>query len=104
MDIDLARASREELLAVIAAQAEELATLRTRIAELEAALGRAEGKARQPQVKPSVPAPAVPKPKRRPRAHGYGRPRSAEVTQRVQHVLATCPECGELLTGGWVHR
>src|SRR5262245_53998956 len=102
--MELESVSREHRLAIIAAQASELATLRARIAELERAVARAASPARRPKVQASVAPGATPKPARKRRAHGYGRARSQMPTRRVRHVLARCPACGEPLTGGWVHR
>ena len=40
---------------------------------------------------------------RKPRPHGFARRRMTP-THRVEHALASCPECGTGLTGGWVQR
>ena len=40
---------------------------------------------------------------RKPRSHCYARQRMAP-TERVEHALAACPECGTDLVGGWIQR
>jgi hypothetical protein len=92
--LDLSQASRDDLLALIAA-------LEQRIADLERRLGSSKGqgvpgtKAQQASASPKQPR------KRRPR--GFARTR-ATPTARVVHVVSHCPDCGTRLQGGWVHR
>lgn len=106
---DLQQASREELLAVVAAQhalIEQLQatveSLQARVRELEKRLGSGSGQG-MPGLKPhSVPADAPKRPRKR-RAQGYARKRSRP-THGVEHALDQCPVCGSGLVGGTVHR
>ena len=125
--LDVYRASREELIAVIMRQREqiadleqqlgrqdaELATLRIAVSQLHdrvgvllAALDPATSD--DPPVRPSgMPglkptrrdAPAAPPPPRKRRARGYGR-RRLRPTARQVHALAQCPHCQTALRGG----
>ncbi len=108
-ELDLATVSREALLAIIAQQqtsiTEQQATitqLQQRVAALEARLntrnspGMPGNKPRSAQRPPSKAA-------RRRRPHGFARVRMAP-TQRVEHAVEVCPDCGTHLVGGWVHR
>ena len=130
--LDLYRASREELIALILCQREqiadleqrlgrqdaELATLRIAVSQLHDRVGvllaaldpaashdppvRPSG---MPGLKPTPPraAPATPPPPRKRRARGYGR-RRLRPTARQVHALAQCPHCGTALRGGTVKR
>ena len=107
---DLTTASREELLAVIAAQqamlthhTKVIATLQQRIAYLEQRLGSSGG-AGVPGTKPvrGQRSKARGRPRKR-RERGYARLRLAP-TATVTHAAAHCPDCGTRLLGGWVHR
>jgi transposase len=102
-DVDLTTATREELLAVIAAQQATIATLQERVAVLEKRLGAGGGKA-MPGTKPAAAtrSKASGRPRKR-RAHGFARRRSRP-TARVVHAADQCPDCGTRLRGGWVHR
>ena len=40
---------------------------------------------------------------RKPRPHGFARPRMAP-THRVEHAVETGPDCGAGLAGGWTQR
>jgi transposase len=99
--IDLAGASREDLLAVIAAQAQVIATLQGRIADLERRLGSSGGQG-VPGIKPPQRSKASGRPRKR-RDRGYARVRMAP-TATVEHAAETCPACGTRLAGGWVKR
>lgn len=108
---DLTRASRADLLAVIAGQQATIATLngtvatlQARIAELERRLGSSGGKG-MPGTKPAsaTRSKATGQPRKR-RNRGYARMRSQEPTQRVVHAADYCPDCATPLTGGWVAR
>ena len=101
--VDLAAASREELLQCISQLLERIAVLEARIAELEGQQkppADALGEKKPPAwVKASRP-PGSPKPRNK-RAHGYAR-RREEPTHRVEHAFAECPDCHLALTGGRV--
>lgn len=106
--IDLATASREMLLGVIAAQqvtiaeqAAAMATLAQRVQELERRLGSSGGKG-VPGIKPPQRSKASGQPRKR-RARGYARVRMS-ATVVVRHAAAACPDCGARLVGGWVKR
>jgi transposase len=102
-DVDLSAATREELLAVIAAQQATIAALQERVAALEQRVGANGGK-RMPGTKPATAtrSKARGRPRKR-RPHGFARRRSRP-TQRVVHAADQCPDCGTRLRGGWVHR
>ncbi len=103
-EVDLRDASREELLGIIARQQALIAELQRRVEELE---GRLTGGSR-PRGMPGNKIVARrggrgdSKP-RKPRSRGFGRLRM-EPTDRVEHVLEACPDCGTHLEGGWTHR
>ena len=76
--------------------------LERRVAELEGQaksggpprmLGHKSSSARKP------PAQQGPRTQRR---HGFARPRMTP-THRVEHVMASCPDCGTQLSSGWTH-
>ena len=98
--MDLAQASRETLLAVIAEQQGVIAGLRQRVESLEARLSGGGGPgARMPGHKPA----ARRKKPRKKRQHGFARPRM-EPAGRVVHASESCPDCHSTLTGGWAQR
>jgi transposase len=106
---DLATASREALLALITQlrstvmeQEAAIAQLQRRTAELEARLNT-RGSPGMPGNKPSARQRSPRKEARKGRAHGFARVRMAP-TQRVEHAVEVCPDCGTPLAGGWVQR
>jgi hypothetical protein len=98
---DLSRASREELLALVAHQQQVIATLAQRIAYLEQRLGSGGAKG-VPGTKPAQRSKARGQPRKR-RARGYARTRLTP-TAIVRHAAEQCPACGTRLLGGWVKR
>ena len=101
--IDLNSASREVLIAVIVRQQAIIERLEKRIAQLE---GQAKppGSRRMPGLKPKAGRkPAQPKGPRKSRPQGFARTRMTP-TQRVEHVMEHCPDCGTQLSGGWTQR
>jgi len=101
--VDLATASREELIHLIGQLLSRIAALEARIAELE-------GQQKPPpdglgeQKPPSwvkANRPARPKKERKKRVHGFAR-RREEPTHRVEHAMANCPHCQAPLVGGRV--
>ena len=99
--------SREELIALVATQAAEIASLRARIAELERRLGldstnsskppSSDGLKKPPRVK------SLREPSRRPSGGQKGHPgktlRQVELPDAVvDHYPAMCPGCGAALT------
>ena len=113
LPVDLAAASREELIEVVEQLLSYIGTLEARIAELEGqAKPRTDGM--KPGMKPGMkqgtpPAwvkanrPARAKKERRKRTHGFAR-RREEPTHKVEHVTASCPDCQVPLQGGMVRR
>ena len=113
LPVDLAAASREELIEVVGQLLSYIGTLEARIAELE---GQAKPPTDglKPGLKPGLkqgtpPAwvkanrPARAKKERRKRTHGFAR-RREEPTHKVEHVTASCPDCQAPLQGGMVRR
>ncbi len=109
-DPDLIYAPRAELVALIHAQADQLAaqgatiaTLTARVREVEARLGSGGGPG-MPGLKPAgtVRSKATGKPRKR-RTRGYAR-RRMPPTRQVEHVPTQCPRCATTLAGGWVVR
>ena len=100
--LDLTTASRETLLAIIAEQKATIAELQRRIAALEARVNT-RGSPGMPGNKPASTQGPPRKGARKRRAHGFARMRMAP-TQRVEHVVEVCPDCGTHLVGGWVQR
>ena len=116
MDTHLLATDRTKLLQLIEQQAQTIAQQEQMIAQLQAELAALRA-ARD--VQPSEPesaatheAPAFVKPnrpkssagqRRKKRAHGYARRRS-QPTQRVEHALDQCPDCGSAMRGGSVKR
>ena len=109
-EVDLTTADRAVLIAIIAQlqatvleQQRVIERLERRIAELE---GQAKpgGPPRMPglKAKSGRKPPAQPGPRKQ-RRHGFARRRMTP-TQRVEHVVESCPDCGTHLTGGWVQR
>ncbi len=102
-EIDLSIADRDVLIAIIERQQAIIGSLEKRIAQLE---GRDKlgGTRRMPSLKPKAEQqPAQPKKPRKPRPHGFARTRMTP-TQRVEHVVEQCPDCGTQLSGGWTQR
>ena len=102
-ELDLNAASRETLLEIIAGQRAVIADLQRRIGVLESRPNR-RGSSGMPGNQPhsSRQAPEKKEP-RKPRRHGFARQRMTP-TQRVEHAVAVCPDCGTHLNGGWVQR
>ena len=106
----LSAADRDVLIAIIAQlqatvleQQRVIKRLERRIAELE---GQAKpgGPPRMPGLKAkSGRQPPVKQLPRKQRRHGFARRRMTP-TQRVEHVMENCPDCGTHLTGGWTQR
>lgn len=99
--IDLEKASREELLQLIAQLLAQQQLLQERVKQLEAELQSSRGgKGPSPSppdwIKPS--RPSRKKKKRKPRPHGFAR-KLDQVTARLEHALQDCPECQVALTG-----
>ncbi len=102
-EIDLKTADRDVLIAIIVRQQVIIERLEKRIAQLEGS-AKARGSGRMPGLKPEADRePAQPKAPRQPRRHGFARARMTP-TQRVEHAVANCPDCGVQLSGGWTQR
>ena len=112
-EIELAGATREDLLdligrqhALIEEQQALIVQLQRRVEELERKVKPGgpkgmPGLKSQSSKKPSQPG-NLRKP-RKPRRHGFGRVRMVP-THWVDHALESCPHCGTALTGGGVQR
>ena len=107
--LDLATASRETLLAIIAQQQATIGELKGTIAQLQQRVAALEarlnirGSPGMPGNKPASSRPAPRKTQRKRRPHGFARVRMAP-TRRVEHAVEVCPDCGTHLVGGWVQR
>jgi transposase len=126
--LDLYCASREDLIAVIMRQREQIAALEQRLASQEAELATQRAALEQlqtrvgtllmllappadddvptrpttmPGLKPAARrrSPVQPRPPRKPRARGYGRKRMRPTARQI-HAYAQCPQCGTPLRGG----
>ena len=93
-DVNLGRASREELIQLVGQLLDHVEALEARISELE-------GRQKPSWVKAN--RPDRPRKERQKRTHGFAR-RREEPTHRVEHATASCPDCGTLLRGGRVRR
>ena len=131
-EVDLTTADRDVLIALIVRQQAIIARLEKRIAQLEGQAKPANSR-RMPGLKPNAKAdrkPAPPKGPRKPRPHGFARPRMTPTrpehadncpappkgprkprphgfarprmtpTRRAEHAM----NCGTQLSGGWTHR
>jgi transposase len=94
-ELDLTTASRETLLDIIA-------QLQQRVATLEARLN-IRGSPGMPGNKPASTRSAPRKAARKRRPHGFARVRAVP-TQRMEHAVEVCPDCGTHLSGGWAQR
>lgn len=106
--MDVEQTSRAELLALIAAQREQIGMLEQQVgqltqqvAELAARLRGGGGKG-FPGLK-SQQAAASERAPRKQRPRGFAR-RRMEPTERVEHAVDACPDCGCTLLGGSVKR
>ena len=102
-EIDLRTADLDVLMGIIIRQQAIIDQLEKRVAQLE---GRAKsgGSGRMPGLKPKGDRePSQPKKPSQRRPHGFARARMTP-TQRVEHALDRCPDCGTGLAGGWVQR
>ena len=109
-DIHLDTAPREVLIGLIVRQQGVIQEQQSVVAQLQRRIESLEGKAKpggpggMPGLKPKAGRkPAQPKKPRKPRRQGFARTRITP-TQRVEHALDSCPECGTGLSGGWVQR
>jgi len=80
---------------------QRVSELEIEVAQLRKGGGSTPGGSLPSFVKPNKPAQEQ-KP-RKARAHGYAR-RIEKPTRFVRHVAERCPDCGRLLSGGWLHR
>ena len=102
-EIDLTNADRDALIGIIVQQQAVIRGLEKRVAQLEGP-AKSKGSRRMPGLKPKGDGkPAQPKKPRQARRQGFARTRMTP-TQRVEHVLEECPNCGSRLSGGWTQR
>ena len=95
--MNIETATREQLIAVIKAQQQEINELKKRIAQLERKL---------PPDLPFHPKPGIKlkdKKKREKRNHGYARTLDTP-THVVKHAYTACPDCGSHVYEGWLQR
>jgi len=100
---NLAAATREELIAIIATQQAQIAALMVRVAELEEEERRlrgGKGGGTALALKPSRPE-RESKPRKH-RGRAFVR-RKEQPDEEVRHVVERCPDCGRSLHGGWEH-
>ncbi len=103
-EVDLSAASREELLGIIASQQAVIAELQRLVEELQGRLTASSRPRGMPGNKISTRRSARRESKpRKSRSRGFGR-RRMEPTDRLEHALEACPDCGTPLDGGWTHR
>ena len=102
-EVNLGRASREELIQLVSQLLDHVAALEARISELEGLQKPPTegGKERKPPSWAKANRPDRPEKERRNRAHGFAR-RREEPTHRVEYATASCPDCGTLLLDGRV--
>ena len=107
-EVELATASREQVLELVLAQQQTIAQLQAvidqlqaRIADLERRLGRSGGQG-MPGLKPKADEAGPAKPRKR-RAKSFGRKRGSP-TKIVTHAVERCEECDITLVGGSVKR
>ena len=101
--IDLKTAGRDVLVGIIVRQQDVIERLERRVAQLEGQ-AKSGGSRRMPGLKPKGEGkPVQPKEPRKERRQGFARVRMTP-TQRVEHVMEQCPDCGTQLSGGWVQR
>jgi transposase len=125
--LDLYRSGRDDLIALIVAQREQVAALERELGRVQATLARQQGElarltarvgellaaleppdgdgapprpSAMPGLKPAATGqvPAPAAPRKR-RGHGYGRKRMVPTARQV-HALSHCPRCRTLLRGG----
>ena len=102
-EIDLKTADRDVLIAIIVRQQAIIERLEKRIGQFEGP-AKPSGSGRMPGLQPKAERkPAQPKGPRQRRPHGFARTRMTP-TQRVEHALEQCPDCGTQLAGGWTQR
>jgi hypothetical protein len=101
--LDLATASRDELLSVIAGLEQTVTTLQQQVEALQRRLG--SGGKGMPGTKPSAStrSTASGQPRKR-RPHGFARRRSATPSSQVVHAADTCPYCATPLQGNAAYR
>jgi hypothetical protein len=94
--------SREDLVALIRQQAEQIASLK---AELELLRKDPPSGLARPVSTAYVPKPSKPEREKKPRKkrqHSFVRHRQ-EPTVTVDHAVDNCPDCGRVLKDGWEH-
>ena len=99
--MDLAGASREELIQLVGRLLDHVEALEARISELA---GRQRpptegGKERKPPSWVKANRADLPRKERQKRAHGFAR-RREEPTHRVEHATASCPDAGHCCWAG----
>ena len=103
LTVNLAGASREELIELTGRLISIIESQEARIAELEGQQKPPDTglKGRKPPSWVKANKSAHPKKERKKRARGFAR-RREEPTHRAEHAMASCPECRTPLRGGRV--
>ena len=103
LPVNLAGASREELIELTGQLISTIEAQEARIAELEGQQKPPDTGLKERKSPSWVKAnkPAGPQKERKKRAHGFAR-RREEPTHRAEHAMASCPECRTPLRGGRV--
>ena len=101
LPVNLAGASREELIELTGQLISTIEAQEARIAELEGQQKPPDTGLKERKSPSWVKAnkPAGPQKERKKRAHGFAR-RREEPTHRAEHAMASCPECRTPLRGG----
>jgi transposase len=98
---------QEQLIAALTEQntllREQVAALRDENARLRG-VPRAPTPAPTPEVTPATPKRDPKVRKKRAAEHNHGRQQELRPTRWETHAVDTCPQCGETLIDGWVHR
>ena len=102
-DVNIGRASREELVQLVSQLLDHVEVLETRISELagQQKAPTEGGKERKPPSWVKANRPDRPQEERQKRAHGFAR-RREEPTHWEERATASCPDYGTLLLGGRV--
>ncbi|HEX6507594.1 MAG TPA: hypothetical protein VF221_08185 [Chloroflexota bacterium] len=108
--IALQQREREELRTLVARLTEQNRLLREQAAQLHQENARlCETPLALPPDPASAVKPATPKReknvrKKRAHEHNHGRLKLERANRWVNHAAERCPQCGEQLSGGWIHR
>ena len=95
--------SREELIAIVLEQHQQICDLQAEVEALRSQLGEGKGNSVPPFIKPSrQQRGAEERRERKKRTESFVRLRDIP-TEEVKHAVEECPDCERRLSGGWVH-